>query len=126
MALRLIFFLLISCTNSANSKLIHRFYRVNPTSYSSVTFPDGFCSVRKNVIHSNFHMSAPAKQVRLQIVVKDVKILYDCSDDTARRKINQARTALGKADHQEITVKEFCDYWGFPLEEVLQQLKLLC
>ncbi len=71
-------------------------------------------------------MQKAAEPRRLQIVNKDVKQLYDCTADTARRKIKQVRDALGKEPHMDVTIQEFCTYWGLPYGEALQKLKLLC
>ncbi len=122
MALRLIFLLLITCYGTLHSTVFKQLHPGNPTPYVSASVPHPFLVLRKKAIHSNFMH----KQLRLQIVSKDVQQLFDCSDDAARRKIVQAREALGKHDHQVVTLKEFCEYWGLPFEEVLQQLKLVC
>ena len=61
-----------------------------------------------------------------QIVIYpvQVKILLGCSHTTASKKLQQVRDVLGKKPESFITIKEFCDYWEIPLNDVLELLKI--
>ena len=54
--------------------------------------------------------------------IKDVQIITGKSERTARRQRKAIRKKLGKEDHHEITVREFCQYKGLSEEEVLEKL----
>lgn len=62
---------------------------------------------------------------RLIIYASDVKKIHNCSDSTASRKLQLVKETFGKKEHHEVTVKEYCDYWGLAFVETCQFLNLL-
>lgn len=62
---------------------------------------------------------------RIIIFTADVMKIYECSESTASRKLNQCRFALAKLKHQSISIKEFCEYFSLNYADVCQQLKLV-
>ncbi len=52
----------------------------------------------------------------------DVIILTDKSESYARKEIQKLKKALNKEKHQKVTIKEYCQYYGFNLEEVTRVL----
>ncbi len=52
----------------------------------------------------------------------DVIILTDKSESYARKEIQKLKKALNKEKHQKVTIKEYCQYYGFNLEEVMRVL----
>jgi hypothetical protein len=65
------------------------------------------------------------KPVRLDLYPGDVKQISLCSTSTAHRRMKQCRDALAKQVHQTLTIREYCDYYGYDYLEVLKQLRLL-
>lgn len=59
---------------------------------------------------------------RICIHTKEVQIITGKSERTARTVINDIKITYNKQKHQEITIREFCDYMGFPYEEVYQMI----
>ncbi len=55
------------------------------------------------------------------IYAKDVEVLLSVTKRTAYRKLNRLKRDLNKSKQQYVTGKEFCDYYGLPLE-ILKQL----
>lgn len=45
------------------------------------------------------------------------------SDRQARNIINDIKDHLGKAKHQVVTIKEFCEYLGLTEEEISSYIK---
>lgn len=67
-----------------------------------------------------------AKQPRRMIIfAQDIMTIHACSASSASRKIKEVKDHLNKADHQEVTIKEYCDYFGLAYEETCEFLKLL-
>lgn len=62
---------------------------------------------------------------RIDLFNADVMIISGCSDTTASRKVAVCRDALAKPKHQPLTIREYCDYYGYNYIEVLTLLKLL-
>lgn len=62
---------------------------------------------------------------RLDLFIADVRMISDCSDATASRKIKECKDAIGKKEWQVLTIKEYCTYFGYEYQEVLQILKLI-
>ena len=62
---------------------------------------------------------------RIVLFNSDVKIILNCSSSTASRKIKEAKDALAKQEHQEISIREFCNYFGLDFTESCQLLKLI-
>ncbi|WP_291102580.1 MULTISPECIES: hypothetical protein [unclassified Flavobacterium] len=56
---------------------------------------------------------------RIVIYPSDIIILTDKSESYARKEIQNLKKALNKEPHQKVTIKEYCRYYGFNLEEVL-------
>ena len=56
---------------------------------------------------------------RIVIYPSDIIILTDKSESYARKEIQNLKKALNKEKHQKVTIKEYCSYYGFNLEEVL-------
>jgi len=59
---------------------------------------------------------------RIVIYPSDIIILTNKSESYARKEIQKLKKALNKKPHQKVTIKEYCDYYGFNLEEVLSVL----
>ena len=55
---------------------------------------------------------------RLCVYPKDVQRITGKSERWGRMLLEKIRTAMKKADHQFVTIKEFCSYTGFSIEEV--------
>ncbi|RTL56249.1 MAG: hypothetical protein EKK37_17400 [Sphingobacteriales bacterium] len=71
-------------------------------------------------------MPPPSKKPsRLDIYLQDVMIISGCSAATASRKIKQVKDALGKKEVQRVTIKEYCDYYGYDYSDILIQLNLI-
>lgn len=62
---------------------------------------------------------------RLDLFNADVQLISGCSQNTASRKIREAKDGLGKKEWQIVTIREYCDYFGYDYLEVLKLLKLL-
>jgi hypothetical protein len=65
------------------------------------------------------------KPRRLDIFIADVRQISGCSDATASRKIALCRDALDKQQHQRLTIREYCTYYGYDYAEILHLLKLI-
>lgn len=61
--------------------------------------------------------------VRLCIYPKDIQIVTGKSERYGRRLLRKIKIDISKADHQYITVEEFCTFTGLKLEEVNRVLK---
>jgi hypothetical protein len=59
---------------------------------------------------------------RIVIYPSDIIILTNKSESYARKEIQNLKKALHKEKHQKVTIKEYCHYYGFNLEEVLRIL----
>jgi len=59
---------------------------------------------------------------RIVIYPSDIIILTNKSESYARKEIQSLKKALNKAKHQKVTIREYCDYYGFDLAEVLAVL----
>jgi len=55
---------------------------------------------------------------RLCVYPKDVQRITGKSERWGRMLLEKIREELKKKDHQFITVKEFCHYTGFKVDEV--------
>jgi hypothetical protein len=56
---------------------------------------------------------------RIVMYPSDVMMLTDKSESYARKEIQKLKKALNKENHQKVTIKEYCHYYGLILEEVL-------
>lgn len=63
-------------------------------------------------------MAAKMLPKRMAIHARDVVVITGLSDRSARRLIQQIKTAYGKEDHTFVTITEFCNFGGFPEDEV--------
>jgi hypothetical protein len=59
---------------------------------------------------------------RIVIYPSDIIILTNKGESYARKEIQNLKKALHKEKHQKVTIKEYCLYYGFNLEEVLSIL----
>lgn len=59
---------------------------------------------------------------RLCIYPKEVAIITGKSISSARELIRLIKDANEKQKHQLVTIKEFCDYEGFPYEDVFNMI----
>ena len=59
---------------------------------------------------------------RLVIYPKDIKIITGRSYRSACIIWNEVRKTLNKAEHQALSIREFCDYMGLEEELVLEYL----
>jgi len=64
----------------------------------------------------------PPKFNRLVITSADIKILLGCSQATAYRKLIFIHQCLGKQKQQLISIKEFCEFYGFDFNEACLKL----
>ncbi len=56
---------------------------------------------------------------RLCVYPKDVQRITGKSERWGRMLLLKIRTAIKKDDHQFVTIKEFCAYTGFSVEDVM-------
>ncbi len=61
---------------------------------------------------------------RLILYTIDVIKIYECSASTAARKIKEARDHHKKQAHQDISIKEFCEYFSIDYNETISLLNL--
>ena len=61
---------------------------------------------------------------RLILYTIDVIKIYECSVSTASRKIKEARDHHNKRPHQDMSIKEFCEYFSIDYNETISILKL--
>jgi hypothetical protein len=60
---------------------------------------------------------------RLVIYSKDIATITGKTERYARTLMSKIRKALGKANHHLISVKEFCEFTGLSVEEVMRYLR---
>lgn len=65
-----------------------------------------------------YRYSMKAETTRLCVYPKDVQRITGKSERWGRMLLLKIRAAIKKDDHQFVTVKEFCAYTGFSIEEV--------
>lgn len=56
------------------------------------------------------------------IYPSDIIILTEKSESYARKEMQNLKKALLKEKHQKVSRKEYCEYYGFKMEEVLETL----
>ena len=61
---------------------------------------------------------------RIVIYTSDIRILTDKSESYARKEIQNLRKVLNKEKHQKVTIREYCSYYGYVEEEVLEALSV--
>lgn len=59
---------------------------------------------------------------RIVIYTADIIILTDKSESYARKEIQTLKKVLHKEKHQKVTIREYCQYYGFNIDEVLAVL----
>lgn len=55
---------------------------------------------------------------RIVIYPSDIIMLTEKSESYARKEIQNLKRVLNKEKHQKVTIKEYCNYYGFNIEEV--------
>ncbi|MGV8947044.1 MAG: hypothetical protein ACOH1N_11485 [Lutibacter sp.] len=56
---------------------------------------------------------------KIIIYPSDIMLLTGKSESYARKEIQKLRLALKKEKHQKVTIKEYCEYYGLDLNDVL-------
>lgn len=59
---------------------------------------------------------------RIVIYTADIIKLTDKSESYARKEIQNLKKILQKEKHQKVTIKEYCQYYGFCFDEVVAVL----
>ena len=59
---------------------------------------------------------------QLCLYPKEVAIIIGKSQTTAQTLVRTIKDAHGKAKHQALTIREFCEYMGFPYDEILNMI----
>ncbi len=59
---------------------------------------------------------------RIVMYPSDIIILTGKSESYARKEIQNLKKAFNKKPHQKATIKEYCQYYGFDIDEVLKVL----
>jgi hypothetical protein len=54
------------------------------------------------------------------VSTKEIQLLTQKSAATARRKLKELRAFLGRSKGQPVFLKEYCDYYGYPLPYACQ------
>ena len=61
--------------------------------------------------------------VRIIIYPRDIMLLTNKSESYARKEIKRIKVALNKQNYQSITIKEYCEYYAFDIQEVIAVLE---
>ncbi len=69
-------------------------------------------------------MKSTSRNLRSAIYPKDIAIITGKSSKSASRIIAKIRADLGKEPNHILTVKEFCNYSGLNLDDILDTLNL--
>ncbi|NEW80585.1 MAG: hypothetical protein GZ086_14445 [Gelidibacter sp.] len=56
---------------------------------------------------------------KLLIYPSDIVLLTGKSESYARKEIQNLKTALKKQKHQKVSIKEYCVYYDFNIDDVL-------
>jgi len=59
---------------------------------------------------------------QLCIYPKEVAVITGKSASTAQNLVRTIKDSLGKAKHQVLTIREFCDYMAMPYEDVFNEV----
>lgn len=59
---------------------------------------------------------------KLEIHSSDIMKLNGKSASTARKQIQDVKKSLKKLKHQKVSIKEYCEYFGFDILEVSRLL----
>lgn len=73
-------------------------------------------------IKANQDASKSMPMDRIVIYTSDIRLLTDKSESYARKEIQSLKRVLNKEKHQKVTIKEYCQYYGFNIDEVLAVL----
>ena len=73
-------------------------------------------------IKANQNTSKSMPMDRIVIYTSDIRLLTDKSESYARKEIQSLKRVLNKEKHQKVTIKEYCQYYGFNIDEVLAVL----
>lgn len=73
-------------------------------------------------IKANQDTSKSMPMDRIVIYTSDIRLLTDKSESYARKEIQSLKRVLNKEKHQKVTIKEYCQYYGFNIDEVLAVL----
>ncbi|MGZ5303781.1 MAG: hypothetical protein ACXWDO_06705 [Bacteroidia bacterium] len=65
-----------------------------------------------------------APRIRITINSKDLQVLHDIELRAAQYKLALCRAALGKQPRKPVTIKEYSDWEGLPIHEVLGILNI--
>ncbi len=57
--------------------------------------------------------------IKIEIDTNDIMKINGKSASTARKQIQDVKKSLKRERHQKVTIKEYCMYFGFDIEEVL-------
>ena len=60
---------------------------------------------------------------KVVIYPKDIMIVTGKSERYSRKLLQKIKNVLKKQDHQVVTINEFCEYIGIPVDEVTNILK---
>ncbi|OGS69039.1 MAG: hypothetical protein A3F91_00265 [Flavobacteria bacterium RIFCSPLOWO2_12_FULL_35_11] len=60
--------------------------------------------------------------IRIVMYPSDVLLLTNKSESYARRVIQNLKRSLNKEKHQIVTIKEYCQYYGLDVDEVIAAL----
>lgn len=59
---------------------------------------------------------------RIVIYPSDIVKLTDKSESFARKEIQLLKKFLNREKHQKVTINEYCQYYGFNMEDVVKVL----
>lgn len=69
-------------------------------------------------------MEFEGKKIRSVIYIKDIALITGKSIKSASRLYHKIKHDLGKDKQQILTIKEFCDYMGLKIEDILASINL--
>lgn len=61
--------------------------------------------------------------IRIVIYPSDIMALTNKSNSYARKEIQRIKKALNKQNHHMLTIKEYCEYYAFDINEVTALLE---
>ena len=62
---------------------------------------------------------------RIAIYPKDIQVILNVSERTARNIYKKAKEVMGKDVHQALTFREFCEYEGIKFEELIEHYPVI-
>ena len=57
--------------------------------------------------------------IRIVIYPSDIMLITSKSESYARKTIQIIKKSLNREKHQVVTIKEFCHYFGYNVDEVI-------